>query len=151
MSLATRQTNLKLHLIKGLLGTIEANDMLTEGTRATAYYAHDLADMIVRKPVRDGSDKDKDDAWIAAKLIEWGKLVDRKGIKIHLETLIAMALHLSEDLCARIMNIDTLHDIKDLRISLVALSDEMGGDKIPLLEEADDLLKEMDSLIGFVR
>jgi len=151
MSTATRQTRVKLHLVKGLLETIECNNLLTEEIRATHYYATDLVQGILDKPDKDGSDMRKNNQWVADMLIKWGELVDAIGMPIYLEMFISMALQLVEDVCGRIRDNKQLAQLHDLRAALISECDLMGGDEIVLLEESDMLLREMDQLIGFSR
>jgi len=151
MSLSTRQTRLKLRMVKGLLDIIECNHLLTDETRATHYYATDLVQGIINQPDKDGSDMAKNNQWVADHLILWGELIDATGIKIYLEMFITMALQLVEDVCGRIRDRKQLSSLHDLRAALISECDLMGGDHLILLEESDTLLKEMDRIIGFVR
>jgi len=151
MSLATRQTRIKLHLIKGLLDTIETNDLLTEDTRAIHYYARDLVQGIIDQPDKDGSNMAKNNDWVTANLIKWGQLVDSINMPIYLEMFVTMALQLVEDICGKIRDKAQLASLHDLRAALISECESLGGDEFVLLEESDLLLKEMDRLIGFSR
>lgn len=155
MSLATNQTLLLLSMVNGCLKIMEAEEMLCDTTRATHMWASDQAEQIIYKYPATGSEK-KNARWMHDQLQAWSWMIGETDKAWTPCVLVNLSLHILEDLAGRIRNIDTLFDIKDLRESMIALSNEVGKDAGPKdeylsLVEADALLGQLYTLIGFER